>query len=249
MGQLYQTPPSFWQVFMVRDPERAATLESMGSTAPSPETSPHLGPRLSAGEVRRGREGSTDLPCELPDGDLERVWAYELPELVEVEVSADRGDQLRPALGDVLTATLGFQWSLTPGFDGALWKYGLLHVHLPAPPQGTSPMAIEVAAEVTQIAGAPRPREPWPLMRHQPGFDEEPPGWPMTARISGAAYANAPSSWALASRSTPRKNTSFCCRVTRVFGHEFHQRVCLLAGASFCQRPRHSILGRATGRR
>jgi hypothetical protein len=186
----YAKPPSCWQVFMVKDPAGLERLERMTATAPGPAMAPHVGRRLSADELRRGIEGSTDCPCELPDSELERIWAYELPELVGVEVVAERGDTLRPALGEVLTDTLGFDCRLEPGFDGALGKYGLIHVHLPAPAQGTSPMAIEVAAEVTRIAGAPRPSEPWPLMRHEPGFEQEAPGWPMAATILAATYAN-----------------------------------------------------------
>jgi hypothetical protein len=143
-------------------------------------------------EVRASLESAVDEPLPFDDQDLARIWAYELPELINREFSTERAEGLFAGLGDLLASCLAIECSVVGRFAGALEKYGLLDMTVPAPPfsPGGVPMVIAVCAEVVRIgehqisAGGP-----WMDLKYRAtpeilGF------WPATARVRAATYAN-----------------------------------------------------------
>jgi hypothetical protein len=150
---------------------------------------PYLGSRLSTAQVEAAIADQLDGPSGLSEDELDSIAVYEIPALAGREFHAARATDLPRTLASLLAERLGVLSTPDSGFDGALRKYGLLSVSLPAPTLGDVPMALEVAAEVTSI-GACTQRESWWDVRALDNFDDDAWSWPATARICSASYLN-----------------------------------------------------------
>jgi hypothetical protein len=152
----------------------------------------HAGRRLAPKELRASLESAIDEALPFEDQDLARIWVYELPELINREFSTERAEGLFSALGDLLASCLAIECSVVGRFDGALEKYGLLDVTVPAPPfsPGGVPMVIAVCADLVHIGDyevASARQQDALKSRVTPEILGT---WPATARVRAATYAN-----------------------------------------------------------
>lgn len=84
-------------------------IPALGAAAPVGPMASHLGRRLDAQELREGMASYNDEDPGLTDDDYERIWAFDLPELVGREVAAARPELLLPALASILVEVLGIE--------------------------------------------------------------------------------------------------------------------------------------------
>jgi hypothetical protein len=194
-SRAYQLPLGIWDVF--RPPWageywQAKPLIDPTGDVPSGHMASRAGRRLSPKEVRASLESAVDEALPFDDQDLARIWAYEIPELINREFSTVRAEGLFSGLGDLLASCLAIECSVVGRFAGALEKYGLLDMTVPAPPffLGGVPMVIAVCADLVHIGDyeVASARQLDALKRRvTPAILGT---WPATARVRAATYAN-----------------------------------------------------------